>query len=270
MRSLFRNVVAGLIAVAMASGVAYAQDEGDGSAAPPPPGAEEGSGGYPQEIIARPLTLPMSAWQASLAINTNESFDGIGTTLGFLYGVSDKLNAGVQYGFTLDPSEFKGPLLVDVLFSFLTDDSMEAVATGQVGYDLLAEGLAPLQAGVLVQYNLNDKMAIITPGNQLFVTLDPIQVLDVEVSPIFIQLPVAFGYQVNNQIYAEAGTNLGIIEISDADTQFIFADFIPIAISGFFSPDNTIDVGASLSTDLKNDAFDPLEILLIARYRGGV
>ena len=261
MRTLLRNLCIGLIAVGMSAGIALA-DNHEG-AEPPPPGAEA-SGEYPQEIIARPLTLVTGMWEAAAFAATNEGFDFFGVQVAGNYGVSDKLTVGVSYAFTLDPSEFKGPFVANALFSFLTDDKMEAVATGSLGYDLLAEGITPLNAGVLVQYNLNDKMAVIAGGNQLTITLEG------DVKPIFLSLPVSFGYQVDNQIYAEVGTNIGTIEIADADTTFIFADNIPVTAAGFFSPDNKMDIGLTLSTELKDNAFDPLFIGVLARYRGGM
>jgi hypothetical protein len=76
---------------------------------------------------------------------------------------------------------------------------------------------------------------------------------------------VGFAFQASPQIYAFANTNLAVIEISDAESGFIFADFIPLSLGAFFSPSNTMDVGASLDLgDLKADEMD-IGVILHAR-----
>ncbi len=210
----------------------------------------------PQEIILRPMTTPMS--QITVGGDLFLAFDPtyMGLDVGAAYGVSDKIEVNGGYALSLEEFEAKGDLHVEGAFNIM-EGNLGVAAQATLGYNLLAEGLDPLGAGARVRFRLNDQMAIVSPGNQLVVTLDPVEVLGVEFSPIFLQLPVGFAYQVNPQIYAFANTNLAVIEISDADSGVFGADFIPLSLGAFFSPSNTMDFGASLDLgDLKADEID--------------
>lgn len=215
----------------------------------------------PQEIIMRPLTTPAS--QITVGGDLGIGFDPTTMGLGLLgsYGVSDKLEVGAGYAFSLKDFEAKGDLTLGGAFNIM-EGNLAVSAQAQTGYNLLAEGIDPLQAGARVRFRLNDKMAIFSPGNQLYITLDPIEISippapTVEFSPMFLQLPVGFAYQASPQIYAWALTNAAIIEIQDADSGFLFADFIPLSLGAYFSPSNTMDLGASLDFgDLTADEID--------------
>jgi hypothetical protein len=210
----------------------------------------------PQEIIMRPMTTPMS--QITVGGDLFLGFDPttMGLDVGAAYGVSDKIEVNGGYAFSLKDFEAKGDLHVEGAFNIM-DGNLGVAAQATLGYNLLLEGLDPLGAGARVRFRLNDQMAVVSPGNQLVVTLDPVDVAGVEFSPIFLQLPVGFAYQASPQIYAFANTNLAVIEISDAETGFFGADFVPLSLGAFFSPSNTMDFGASLDLgDLTADEID--------------
>ena len=60
-------------------------------------------------------------------------------------------------------------------------------------------------------------------------------------------------------------TELANISISNSNTIVFGSDYIPLSIGGFFSPSNTMDLGASISWfDLK-EASDTLFIGVSAR-----
>jgi hypothetical protein len=219
----------------------------------------------PQEIIMRPMTTPAS--QLTVGGDLFLGFDPttMGLDVGAAYGVSEKLEINGGYALSLKEFEAKGDLHVEGAFNIM-EGNLGVAAQATLGYNLLFEGLDPLGAGARVRFRLNDQMAIVSPGNQLVVTLDPIEVAPgVDFSPIFLQIPVGFAFQASPQIYAFANTNLAVIEISDAESGFIFADFIPLSLGAFFSPSNTMDVGASLDLgDLKADEMD-IGVILHAR-----
>lgn len=214
----------------------------------------------PVEIILRPQTTP--GGQITVGGDLGLGFDptAIGLGISGAYGVSDQLEVGVGYGLALEPFEAKGDLGVEVAYNIMEGD-LSVAAQASFGYSLLAEGISPLGLGARVRFRLGDNMAIFSPGNQI------IAFLDGDVKPIFLQLPVGFAFQVNPNVYAFAGTNLAVIGLSDADgvEGYIFADFIPLALGAFFSPSNTMDLGASLDLgDLKADEMD-LAVILHAR-----
>jgi hypothetical protein len=211
----------------------------------------------PQEIIMRPMTTP--AGQITVAGDLFLGFDPtvIGLDASGHYGVSEKLEVNAGYALSLKEFEAKGDLHVEGAFNIM-EGNLGVAAQATLGYNLLLEGIDPLGAGARVRFRLNDKMAVISPGNQLVVTIDAIEILPgAEISPIFLQLPVGFAMQATPNLYAFVNTNLAIIEISDAETGFIFADFIPLSLGAFFSPGNTMDFGATLDLgDLKADEID--------------
>ena len=88
--------------------------------------------------------------------------------------------------------------------------------------------------------------------------------------PINLGLAAGFGYQVNANIYAEANTTLANIEIADSATAIFGSDFIPLNLAGYYSMDNTMDVGAGVNfMDLK-EAGDTWGIMVMARKFLGV
>ena len=183
----------------------------------------------------------------------------IGLGFGGSYGVDDHLEVGVGYDLGFAPSfEAKGTLAVEAAYG-LIEGNLGVAADVSTGYDLLAEGMAPLGLGARVQFRLNDQLAIVSPGHQLEIALsgDP--------KPIALGLPVGVAYQASPSIYAFVNTSIGNISISNSATTFIFADNLPLQVGAFFSPSNTMDVGAAVTwLDLENSA-DTIGFTLAAR-----
>ncbi len=230
--------------------------------------AEDDAGGdaYPVESIDRPFTLPQGAWQAGIDVFADESFDGIGMSVGGDYGVIDPLQVGLFYSFALKDFDAEGDLGAAASYLYYEGDKLAGMAFAEVGYSFAEEGLAPLGIGSLIWYTISDTMAVYTcPA--LTVALEEVAP---DVTPIFLSLPVTFALQATTNIYAELSTELASIEISDSETLLFGADYVPASVTAIFSPDNKLDIGAGLSWDDISDDAGSLEIFALVRYRGGI
>ena len=216
----------------------------------------------PQEIIDRPRTTPAGQITVGGDLIFQKFGDANGTALnvGGLYGVNDKLEVGAAYAFALDEFEIKGDICLHAAYGILTDGNLTVAADLGFGYNVLAEGLDPLTLGAEVQFKVNDKLAVYTPGGQLGITLEG------DVKPIALNLPVGVGYQATPQIWAFVDTSIGQIEIADSETVLFGADVIPLGVGGFFSPSNAMDFGARIGfDDLKEAGADFLTVTASAR-----
>ncbi len=210
----------------------------------------------PQEIIMRPLTTPAG----QITVGGDVGFliipdvdMGIGLSLGGRYGVSDKIEAGASYGFSLKEFEAKGSLTLEGAYNIM-EGNLAVAANASFGYDVEGSGLEPLALGARVRFRLNDKMAVYSPGGQLSIALEEqiVPPATTGATPITLGLPVGFQYQASPQINAFLQTSLANIKIADSANAFLFADFIPLSVGAFFSPSNTMDFGGSVSwIDLK-------------------
>ena len=216
----------------------------------------------PQEIIDRPRTTPAGQITVGgdLGYLKLGDLNSTGLNVGGLYGVNDKLEVGAAYAFTLDEFEIKGDIGLHAAYGILTEGNLTVAADLGFGYSVLAEGLDPLTLGAEVQFKVNDKLAVYTPGGQLGITLEG------DVKPIALNLPVGVGYQATPQIWAFVDTSIGQIEIADSATVLFGADVIPLGVGGFFSPSNAMDFGARIDfVDLKEVGTDILAITASAR-----
>src|SRR5690606_30541244 len=91
-------------------------------------------------------------------------------------------------------------------------------------------------AGLGAKYLIGPKMAVFTGapfgpgpvGNHLNISLS-------DNGPITFDIPVGFGYQAMPQLYAFATTQLATLAISNGDSAFIFADYIPLGLGALYS-----------------------------------
>lgn len=228
--------------------------------------SEAGDGAYPIQIFDRPFALPAGAWQAGLNFFADEAFDGIGTEVVGSYGVMDALQVDLSYAFSLKDFEAKGDLLVGGNYVYYESGPITGMAVASVGYSFLAEGLAPLEVGSLIWYAITDKIAVYSvPAISI-----ALEEADGGFRPVFLSVPAIVALQATPNIYAEVATQIATIDISDSANGFFGADFIPLEVTGFFSPNNMLDVGAGVSWfDLSDDA-GSLTFLVLARYRGGL
>ncbi len=282
----------GLLASA---GTAAAQDagaeepappEGEAEAAAPPEGAaptppEEAPAApaarWPRSVIARPLTLPKGLAQLGADFAANNDFSVVAMNAVAGYGITDDLEATLFYAFALEPAEIKGSLDVDLGYKLLrgaAGGKLEVIGRGRAGFNVLGEDANPIRLGAHVQYNVTDKIALITPGQQLVIGLAED---DAGGTPMFVQLPVAVGFQATPELYVQLDTALAQIEIADSGNAFFGADTTPIAVTAVYNAIPALDVIAAIGLNLTPPesadpmAADPgvgdtLTFLLGARY----
>lgn len=227
---------------------------------------------WPRDVIMRPLTLPSGVVMVGMDPAANNDFSAVSTTLVAGYGISDKLEAVLFYGYGLKDFEIKGDLKAGVGYAALrgaAGGKLEVVPRAVVGYSLLGEALTPLGLGAQVQYNISDKLAVITPGGQLAVSLAEDAAM---ATPITFGLQVAVGFQPTPELYLQLDTNLATFSIADSANAFIFADRTPASLLAVYNAIPALDVAAGIGLDLTPAAggvADTLAFLLGVRYYAG-
>jgi hypothetical protein len=228
-------------------------------------GADAAGGRWPRAVIARPLTLPKGLAQVGAALGSNNDFSALSLTLNAAYGVSDDIEVRGSYGFALKEFEAKGAFNFGAGYKILrgaAGGKLELIARADTGYNFLLEGLNPLSLGAQVQYNISDKLAVLSPGGQLSIALEEVAT----VRPIALKLPVGVGYQATPELYVQLDTTIASIEIADSPTTVIFSDTTPIAVTATYNAKPNLDAFVSIGTDLTNEPGDTLTFLLGANY----
>jgi hypothetical protein len=249
------------------------------------------AGPWPKEIIKRPPTLMKGLIRADAGMSffrvtyppvppslTYTTVTSLGLSLGVGYGVSDVLEVGGRYSFAVQEFEAKGPFTLYGAYALTNTPKMKAAALGAFTYDLLAE-TGTFSLGVLFQYYLNNKAAVYTQGQQYMSGGQPGQLRATLMSPevggmpgpkpIDLSLPVGLAYQLDQNIYAFFETSLATLNLSDSATALIFADIIPLAVGGFYSMDNHMEIGAVVALPDVPNAGDAFAISVVARmFRG--
>lgn len=229
--------------------------------------------------------LPILRASFTDPLGNSTSDTSIALAVGAGYGVTDKIEAGLSYALTLEEFEAAGPISAYGRFKILDDAKMQLAASASVTYDIDGETLG-VGLGGNFRYRLNDQMGIYTgamqgtnfagglggtaglglsgasfglPGDQLSIGLDP-------ATTIALAVPVGFEYQAAPQIYVSAQTVIMNLAIKDAgDTTFLFADYIPLALSAFYNA-GKIDIGGTLAFPDLPEAADFLVFNVHARY----
>jgi hypothetical protein len=66
-------------------------------------------------------------------------------------------------------------------------------------------------------------------------------------------IPVGISYQASPQVYLYGSTVLGAVLVSpETDSAFLFNDVIPIIAGGWYTASKQIEIGASITDDLKD------------------
>jgi hypothetical protein len=257
-------------------------------ATPPTDGAHKPDGAaaehasrWPHSVIARPLTLPVGLAQVGADLKATHDFHEIALGLAAGYGITDDFEVNGFYDFELKEFEALGFLDVDFGYKLLrgaADGKLEVIARARAGYHFHDEALNPLRLGAHVQYNVTDKIALITPGQQLVLSLAETGgdvPGEAAVRPMFVQLPVALGFQPTHALYLQLDTVLGRVKIADTETAFFGADETPLALTAFYAVLPEFDVTAGISVDLTPPAGvpgmeigvgDTVKFLLAFRY----
>lgn len=225
---------------------------------------------YPLEAIARPLTLPGGVWQAGIDLVTDQTVDAVGATVLGDYGVTDALQLGLGYGFSLHDFDAKGEALAQASYLYLSIGALEGMAFAALGYSFADEALAPVELGSLFWYTLGDAFAVYAIPT-LTATLSEIdEGAGTSVRPVLLSLPVVAVYQPASPLYLELGTELANIGIADSETRIFGADQVPVDLAALYSPVAALDIGVSVSWDDVAEDAGALGILALARYRGGL
>jgi hypothetical protein len=220
---------------------------------------------FAPESINRPLTMPAGSFYAGASFLALAKFEVFAAGVQGGYGISDELEVYGAYTLGLDPSN-AGGFRVGAGYAAVRgamDGKLEIVPRADIGYNLDPSGLAPLAAGLQLQYTLAPKLAIVMPATHLTVTLEG------DTKPITFGVPVGVLFQAAPAFYAQVDTTLVTLNIADSATTVIGADVTPIAVTGAYNS-MTLDVGATVATDLSNSPGDAISLIVFARYYGGV
>jgi hypothetical protein len=255
-------------------GTGGAPATGDGTAA----AVEAPAGIWSMSIIDRPLNLlkgmirvdgDLGIARLSITIPaippapaTTASATSVALRAGVGYGVSDKLEVGGSYAIQLKDFEAKGPLSAYGLFQLKNEKKLRISAGASATLDLAADNAFGIEAGLALQYHLNDKLFLFMPPSHVTLGLNPDTALAVN-------FPVGVGFQANPNIFASLQTNLADLGISPSGSAFIFADRTPITLAAFYSPSNKMDLGVSLVTPDVAHIGDIFAVLLSARLYFG-
>src|SRR5262249_48185400 len=120
---------------------------------------------YPRAVIERPLTLPAGVAMLGGDFTSNNDGSAMGGAPVIGYGITDDLEIQVPYVFATREFEAKGSLNFDVGYKLLrgaVDGKLEVIARARTGYNFLTKAANPLMVGVHVQYNITDKLAVIS------------------------------------------------------------------------------------------------------------
>jgi hypothetical protein len=227
---------------------------------------------YSRSVIARPLTLPKDLGVAGGDVIANHDFS---TLLGAPvagYGITDDVEVQLIYGFTARELEMRGTVDEDVgvkLVRGAAGGKLEVIARVRAGYDALAETATPLRLGVHAQYNLTDRIALISgaPGTQqLRIALAHDEMM---ARPIDLGLPLGVGVQPTPELYLQLDTKLVQLDLHDSATAWIGADATPVALTVVYNAIPALDVQAAVGTDLSNSPADSLSLLFGVRWYAG-
>ncbi|MBK7538750.1 MAG: hypothetical protein IPI49_25965 [Myxococcales bacterium] len=245
---------------------AGAEDLGFSSAAsaqPAPAVAEERAvGSWGTRFIDRPRTLPQGMIEAGGYLDYSRYTETTTTgevtvsstalTAAAGYGVTSEFELRASYGVSLDPSRGKGPFAVGAGFGF-SEGSLAIAADGDFSYDLQSE-TGGIGLGARVRYKITPALGLYT-RRQLVMNL-----IGDGQKPAELHLPLGAGYQVNDQLYAFAETELAQLNLRHSTTLAIFADYLPLTVGAVYVVSPKLEFGGTLYTDLRNSAFDALSI----------
>ncbi|HEY5926499.1 MAG TPA: hypothetical protein VIV11_32655 [Kofleriaceae bacterium] len=265
-----------------------------------PPEEATPIGSNPLAINERPLVLGKSklAVHGGLRVNvlTLETMPGVttsstatGLALGATYGIGDSSEVGLDYTAGISPGSAKGPLTIHGAYSASTSAKLDiAIAaaaaidfsgsTDPVTMQTTTSTSLSLQFGAWARYRLSRKMSVFTglpatPNNasslsKLSFPLPPLPyqlVIGVnQKGTIALDIPLGVGYQGTPKLYVFGALDLAHIRVANTENAFLFADFIPLTLGGFYAM-NKLDLGAQFSDDLKQ-GFDYLRFDVLVRY----
>jgi len=252
----------------------------------------------PLAIDDRPLTLPkrkidvhgglpivVLPYIDNTGLLTTKTSEGL--TVGASYGVDDKTEIGGDYTVSLNPGSLSGLFVVHAAYTAMHDAKMDlAIAAAfevspvdsvdATGMTVTNTSLS-LELGAWFRYRLAPKLSLFSglpalPHGGINLTRQGLPLPPVgyqlgiglnNSGPIGLELPVGVGYQAMPNVYAFAATTLANIKIANVPNYFLFRDFVPLGIGGFYAMPK-LDVGAIFADDLKQPG-DYLSFSILAR-----
>jgi len=257
-------------------------------APPPGPTLQDRSLTTPAGQLDLHAGLPIDVLTLTDAMGVKTSSTSTGLALGVAYGVNAKAELGLDYTLGVSPGKLQGPATLHGAYS-LAHGKLDFAAAAALGIDFYdtvdsatmatsTQTAASLQLGAWVRYHATPTISIFSglPGtpnasaslSKLAFAL-PLLSYQIQIGlsdrgTSAITLPIGLGYQASAKLYTFASLNLANIRIANTANAFLFKDYIPIAIGGFYNFD-TFSLGGSFADDLKQ-GFGYLRFELVARY----
>ena len=275
------------------------EDEGDDSdegkvtnaaavAPPKRPALQDRSLTTPSGQIDLHAGLPIGVLSVTDAAGMSTSSTSTGLALGVAYGVNAKAEVGLDYTLGISPGALKGPITLHGAYSFKAG-KLDLAGAAALAIDFVdtvnpmtmtttSSTFASLELGAWARYHATPTVTLFSglpalPNATSSVTklAFPLPVLPYQLqiglsggAPIALTLPIGLGYQASPKLYTFASLDLANIRIANTSNAFLFKDFIPLALGGFYQLD-TLGVGATFADDLKQ-GFGYLRFELVVRY----
>lgn len=209
---------------------------------------------YPQEVIERPLTLNDGMAQLRGAIvRTTGDFGFISITIftaevEALYGITDKLEAGVGFGFSLG-GDFIDPFDIRILglhLRYLAADTETWDVAPTLSFPInLGDGdaLNGFTIGAESRVKLNDFVALVFGQNflELYGLSDD--------AGVVINIEGGVGFQIDEMFYGQL--LVSPLSMSSDGTRDL-SDSLPFALTLTASPSNMVDIGVGVASDLQH------------------
>jgi hypothetical protein len=211
-----------------------------------------------------------------------------GFALGGTYGVGDATEVGLDYTLGVSPGSAKGPFALHGAYRAI-DGKLDLAIAAALAVDptplvdfttgqTTSNTFVSLQLGAWARYRLGRKASLFSGLPALPTSAVSLSKYSLSLPPQPYQLaiglnnagttaldiPVGLGYQINPQIYAFGALELAHIRIANTVNAFLFRDFIPVSLGGYYSLDK-LDLGATLSNDF-DKGFDLVHFDTFVRY----
>lgn len=223
---------------------------------------------YPQELIFRPLTLPAGMIEVRPSLSffkivlVDDTF--ILLNAGVAYGVTDKIEVGLNTGLLLSPDvDWSESIGLYGAFSAIDGDKLDLAPSLSTSLDFAdgADVFSGVSIGAGLRYLLSDKL-FVRAGQNL---------LDIIVAPdagARLNINAGIGFQATPQLAVVADLNMISLKLfGDAVGDSTFFDPFGVTLTGLFAVSNKLDAYAQISLPSIADAGDIYLVTLGANFR---
>jgi hypothetical protein len=236
---------------------------------PAPPGATPAAAptAYPEAMSDRAYNLDKGMVEIhgampifALGGGSTDILAGIGVS----YGISDALEIGADYAFEASPKvEFDGLFAAHARLRVAHTEQVSASLGVAAFYSksFYSDGITLLAIGASVRYRINKQLSLFTESNACggcINVVGPVMGQGIIASGggdsiVGFTVPVGVGLQATPQVYLSASTVIGAILLSpQTDSYFLLRDAIPVVAGAWFAATPKLDLGASITDDLKD------------------